>query len=125
MKIRTVVGSTLAVTALAVTPSAAHASAPAQTQPYQHLVTGKSWSSGGTYVSTGGDVTLNLTTLEKNTRVFVEQCEGSDLGDVQTFTKKAPSHTLATGLEKGTCFLILFAPQSGNGGYLVKGTLSY
>ncbi|MFC9693724.1 hypothetical protein ACFTSF_34550 [Kribbella sp. NPDC056951] len=121
------IGTTLGVLALAAVPVAAQA-APVQaqtTQPYQHLVVGKNWGSGGTYVSTGGDIKLNLTTLEKNTKVFVERCEGADLGDVQTFTKKKPSHTLATGVEKGECFIVLLAPVTGDGGYIVKGTLSY
>jgi hypothetical protein len=128
MKVRTI-GAALGVAALAVVPMAAHA-APVQartTQPYQHLVTvnSKAWSTGGTYVATGGDIKLNLTTLEKNTKVFVERCEGADLGDVQNFTKKAPSHTLATGVEKGECFIVLLSPVTGNGGYVVKGTLTY
>ncbi|WP_405056004.1 hypothetical protein OG474_25060 [Kribbella sp. NBC_01505] len=128
MKVR-MIGAALGVAALAAFPLAAQA-APLKaqtTQPYQHLVTvnSKAWSTGGTYVATGGDIKLNLTTLEKNTKVFVERCEGADLGDVQNFTKAKPSHTLATGVEKGECFIVLLSPITGNGNYLVKGTLTY
>lgn len=128
MKVR-MIGAALGVLALAAVPLAAQA-APVQaqtTQPYQHLVTvsSKAWSTGGTYVATGGDIKLKLTTLEKNTKVFVERCEGADLGDIQTFTKAKPSHTLATGVEKGECFIVLLSPVTGNGGYMVKGSLTY
>jgi hypothetical protein len=123
MKIR-MIGAALGVAALTAVPLTAQAAAQT-TQPYQHLVVGKNWGTGGTYVATGGDIKLNLTTLEKNTKVFVERCEGSDLGDVQTFTKSKPSHTLATGVEKGECFIVLLSPVTGTGGYLVKGTLTY
>ena len=127
MKVR-MIGTVLGAVALAAVPLTAQAAPKAQTtQPYQHLVTvsSKGWSTGGTYLSTGGDIKLKLTTLEKNTKVFVERCEGADLGDVQTFTKAKPSHTLATGVEKGECFIVLLSPVTGNGGYLVKGTLTY
>ncbi|GAA0608262.1 hypothetical protein HPO96_31170 [Kribbella sandramycini] len=126
MRIR-LIGAALGVAMLAAAPVAAHAApAKAQTsQPYTHLVQGKDWNTGGTYIATGGDIKLNLSTLEKNTQVLVEECEGPDLGDVKKFTKKAPSHTLATGIAKGTCFLVLLSPATGTGGYLVKGTLSY
>ncbi|TDC21104.1 hypothetical protein [Kribbella albertanoniae] len=128
MKVR-MLGTALGVVALAGVPVAAQA-APVQaqtTQPYQHLVTVDSngWSTGGTYVATGGDIKLKLTTLEKSTKVFVERCEGADLGDVQTFTKAKPSHTLATGVEKGECFIVLLSPATGKGGYFVKGSLAY
>ncbi len=128
MKVR-MLGPALGVVALAGVPVAAQA-APVQaqtTQPYHHLVTVSSagWSTGGTYIATGGDIKLKLTTLEKNTKVFVERCEGADLGDVQTFTKAKPAHTLATGVAKGECFIVLLSPVKGTGGYFVKGTLSY
>jgi hypothetical protein len=137
MKTRTAIMSTLTVATLAVAglagaPLAAQASgvpeaAKAQvSQPYTHLVTGHTWSTGGTYVSTGGDVKLKLSALPKATEILVEECEGGhDLGDVQVFTKKTPSHVLATGLAKGTCFLILFESQAKSNTYQITGTLTY
>jgi hypothetical protein len=136
---RAVVVSTLAVAALAGAPLAAHAApapvTPAKAAPvkaaqvsqhYTHFVTGHTWSTGGTYIATGGDVKLNLTTLPKATEVLVEDCEsGGDLGDVQVFTKKAPSHVLATGVPAGQCFLILFESKAKSTPYQVIGTFSY
>lgn len=133
MRVRATIVSALAATALAATPLAAQAGTPTYqarqadqaAQPYTHLVTGKSWSTGGTYVAQGGDITLTLTGIPKATRVFVEECNAPDLGEVQVFTKNAAGHVLATNVAKGTCFLVLFQPQSGNGGYQVTGTLAY
>jgi hypothetical protein len=114
----------LAVSTLAVAPLAAHA-APAG-QYYTHLVQGHTWSSGGTYIAKGGDVKLNLTTVPKATEVLVEECEsGGDLGDVQVFTKKSPSHVLATDVPAGQCFLILFESKAKSDPYLVTGKLSF
>jgi hypothetical protein len=124
--------STLAVAALAGAPMAAHAApaTPAKatqvSQHYTHFVTGHSWSTGGTYIATGGDVKLNLTTLPKATEVLVEDCEsGGDLGDVQVFTKKAPNHVLATDVPAGQCFLILFESKAKSTPYQVIGTFNY
>jgi hypothetical protein len=140
MKLRAAVVSTLAVTAFAAAPLAAQAAptaaaaAPAAarvaqaksfTQPYKELVTGTSWISGGTYVAHGGDIKLKLTTLPKATEVLVEKCEGRDLGDVEVFTKQAPSHVLATKVPAGTCFLILFNKHVKTADYVVEGTFSY
>ena len=141
MKTRTAITSTLAVATLAVAalagaplaaqasgvPEASKAQASAQvSQPYTHLVTGHTWSTGGTYVSTGGDVNLKLSALPKATEVLVEECEGGhDLGDVQLFTKKAPNHVIATGVAKGTCFLILFESHAKSNAYQITGTLTY
>ncbi|QNE16856.1 hypothetical protein F1D05_01770 [Kribbella qitaiheensis] len=130
MNRRVAIVSALAVATLAGAPLAAQA-APARPsaqvdQPYTHLVTGHTWSTGGTYISHGGDIKLKLTTLPKTTDVLVEDCEsGGDLGDVQAFTKKAPSHVLATDVPAGTCVLILFQSHAKSGAYQVKGTLSY
>ncbi|MEU4196184.1 hypothetical protein AB0E69_30055 [Kribbella sp. NPDC026611] len=117
----------LAVIALVSAPAVAHATTSAQvTQPYTHLLTGKTWSTGGAYVSTGGDVKLKLTTLPKATQVLIEDCEsGEDLGDVKDFTRKAPAQTLAVDVPKGTCFLMLLQPKAGSGGYQVAGFFSY
>lgn len=124
MKVRVAAVAALAVSTLAVAPLAAHA-APAG-QYYTHLVQGHTWSSGGTYIATGGDVKLNLTTVPKATEVLVEECEsGGDLGDVQVFTKKSPSHVLATDVPAGQCFLILFESKAKSDPYLVTGKLSF
>ncbi|MGW7687173.1 hypothetical protein ACWGID_40910 [Kribbella sp. NPDC054772] len=118
-------GATIAATiALLAVPAAAAQAA--TDQPYTHLLSGKDWSTGGAYVAQGGDIKLTLSTLPKNTQVLVEECEGGhDLGDPQLFTAKAKTQTLATDVPKGTCFLMLLAPKTGNGGYVVSGTLSY
>ncbi|MEU0090499.1 hypothetical protein [Kribbella sp. NPDC006257] len=124
MKVRVAAVAALAVSTLAVAPLAAQA-APAG-QYYTHLVQGHSWSSGGTYIAKGGDVKLNLTTVPKATEVLVEECEsGGDLGDVQVFTKKSPSHVLATDVPAGQCFLILFESKAKSDPYLVTGKLSF
>jgi hypothetical protein len=124
MKVRVAAVAALAVSTLAVAPLAAQA-APAG-QYYTHLVQGHSWSSGGTYIAKGGDVKLNLTTVPKATEVLVEECEsGGDLGDVQVFTKKSPSHVLATNVPAGQCFLILFESKAKSDPYLVTGKLSF
>jgi hypothetical protein len=124
MKLRVAAVSALALAAVVGAPLAAHA-APAG-QYYTHLVTGHTWSTGGTYISHGGAVKLNLTTLPKATEVLVEECEsGHDLGDVQVFTKKAPSHVLATDVPAGQCFLVLFESKAKSSAYQVTGTLSY
>jgi hypothetical protein len=122
-----VIVSALTVTALAAVPVAAYAGpAAGVTQPYNHLVTGKNWSTGGTYVAKGGEIKLTLKTLPKATDVLVEECEeGGDLGDVQTFTKSAFTHVLATDVAKGTCFLVILKPHAGAGDYRVFGTLGY
>jgi hypothetical protein len=127
MKLRAAIVSALAITAVAGAPLAAQAAPSAQTsQPYTHLVTGHTWSTGGTYISHGGQVKLKLTTLPKATEVLIEKCDsGRDLGEVQVFTKKAPSHVLATDVPDGTCFLMLLESQAKSSGYQVTGTLSY
>ncbi|MGC4942449.1 hypothetical protein [Kribbella sp. DT2] len=119
--------SVLAASALAAVPVAAHAApaAAGTTQPYTHLVTGKTWTTGGTYVAKGGEIKLTLKTLPKATDVFVEECESADLGDVKTFTPQANSQVLATGVAKGTCFVVLLKPHAGTGDYQVRGTLGY
>ncbi len=67
-----------------------------------------------------------MTTLPKATEVLIEECEsGGDLGDVQVFTKKAPSHVLATDVPAGQCFLILFESKAKSDPYLVTGKLSF
>ncbi|TDU83729.1 hypothetical protein EV138_6193 [Kribbella voronezhensis] len=129
MKMRAAVVSVLAVATLGAAPVAAQAApvahAKAFSQPYKQLVTGTSWSSGGTYIAHGGDIKLKLTTLPKATEVLVEKCEGRDLGDVEVFTKQAPSHVLATKVPAGTCFLILFNKHVKTADYVVEGTFSY
>lgn len=126
MRKSAVIVSILAATSLAAVPLAAQAAPAGTTQPYNHLVTGKTWSTGGAYVATGGEIKLTLKTLPKATDVLVEECEdGGDLGDVRTFTKQASSQVLATGVAKGTCFLLIFKPHSGAGDYRVFGTLGY
>lgn len=112
--------------ALVVSPLAAQAAPVKSGQPYTHLLTSKDWSTGGAYVAQGGDVTLQLSTLPKATEVLIEECDsGRDLGDGHVFTKQASTQKLATDVPKGTCFVMLLHPKSGNGGYSVKGTLSY
>ncbi|GAA1529679.1 hypothetical protein GCM10009741_34460 [Kribbella lupini] len=118
--------SVLVVGTLAAAPVAAQAAPAGVTQPYGHLVSGTTWSTGGTYVAKGGKIELTLKTLPKATDVLVEECEGGgDLGDVQTFTKNASRHVLATGVAKGTCFFVLLQPHAGAGDYRVGGTLKY
>jgi hypothetical protein len=127
MKLRVAIVSALALTTLAAAPLAAHATPSAKAgQYYTHMVTGHTWSSGGTYIARGGDVKLNLTTLPKATEVLIEECEsGGDLGDVQLFTKKAPSHVLATDVPAGQCFLILFESKAQSSPYQVIGKLTF
>ncbi len=127
MKKSAVLVSVLAATAVAAVPVAAYAGpAAGVTQPYSHLVTGKTWSTGGAYVAKGGEIKLTLKTLPKATDVLVEECdEGGDLGEVETFTKSASTHVLATDVAKGTCFLVIFKPHTGAGDYRVFGTLAY
>jgi hypothetical protein len=58
--------------------------------------------------------------------VLIEECEsGGDLGEVQVFTKKAPSHVLATDVPAGQCFLILFESKAQSSPYQVIGKLSF
>lgn len=126
MRKSAVIVSVVAAAAVAAVPVGAQAAPTGVTQPYGHLVSGTTWSTGGAYVAKSGKIELTLKTLPKATDVLVEECdEGGDLGEVQVFTKNASSHVLATGVAKGTCFLVLFQPHAGAGGYRVGGTLKY
>ncbi|MGH3430480.1 MAG: hypothetical protein ACRDQZ_23415 [Mycobacteriales bacterium] len=93
-------------------------------QPYHALVT-EDFGTGGTYVSTGGTITLKLNPKSQGVDAFAEECEGADLGDIQHFPADAStSRVLASNVSKGQCFVLLLK-STGSQPAEVSGTLDY
>jgi hypothetical protein len=107
-------------------PAGAAPSAGRITQPYRHLVASGDWGSAGTYVSHGGTIELTLNKVPRTVQAFVEGCSGGDLGKVRRYVAKKPrNQVLARDVPVGTCFLLEFRDPTGEGGFVIKGQLSY